>query len=88
MLLGIYEDTRFKSEAKKPFLKCLDFLGLGSGPEFEQKFKALINQTSFFIPPHQHKEWFIISLVPHIRLSFMKQKMTMQVEAFETTIKL
>lgn len=42
MLLGIYEDTRFKSEAKKPsFLKCLDFLGLGSGPEFEQKFKHI-----------------------------------------------
>lgn len=42
VLLGIYEDTRFKSEAKKPsFFKCLDFLGLGSGPEFEQKFKYI-----------------------------------------------
>lgn len=41
VLLGIHEDTRFKSEAKKPFLKCLDFVGLGSGPEFEQKFKYI-----------------------------------------------
>eukprot|EP01018_Ginkgo_biloba_P014294 Gb_18743 [translate_table: standard] len=39
VILGIYEDGRFKSEVKPPFLKFLDFIGLGSGPEFERKFK-------------------------------------------------
>ncbi|KAH9315152.1 hypothetical protein KI387_023779, partial [Taxus chinensis] len=37
-LLGIHEDNRFKSEAKLSLLKSLDFLGLGTGPEFEQRF--------------------------------------------------
>uniref|UniRef100_A0A0C9QPZ2 TSA: Wollemia nobilis Ref_Wollemi_Transcript_14257_2196 transcribed RNA sequence n=1 Tax=Wollemia nobilis TaxID=56998 RepID=A0A0C9QPZ2_9CONI len=39
VLLGIHEDNRFKSEAKQPILKSLDFLGLSSGPEFDQRFK-------------------------------------------------
>ncbi|KAI3524316.1 hypothetical protein L1887_02969 [Cichorium endivia] len=38
-LLGTYEDTRFKSESKKPTLKSVDFFGLGSGPELEKKLK-------------------------------------------------
>ncbi|MFS7981848.1 putative leucyl aminopeptidase [Helianthus anomalus] len=38
-LLGTYEDNRFKSEAKKPFLKSVDFFGLGTGPELAKKFK-------------------------------------------------
>lgn len=38
-LLGIYEDNRFKSESKKPALKSVDFLGLGTGPELEKKLK-------------------------------------------------
>ncbi|KAF5788157.1 putative leucyl aminopeptidase [Helianthus annuus] len=38
-LLGSYEDNRFKSEAKKPFLKSVDFFGLGTGPELAKKFK-------------------------------------------------
>lgn len=39
VLLGVHEDNRFKSEAKQALLKSLDFLELGSGPEFEQRFK-------------------------------------------------
>ncbi|KAI7728524.1 hypothetical protein M8C21_001042 [Ambrosia artemisiifolia] len=38
-LLGTHEDNRFKSEAKKPFLKSVDFFGLGSGPELAKQFK-------------------------------------------------
>lgn len=37
--LGIFEDNRFKSESKKPTLKSLDILGLGTGPEIEKKLK-------------------------------------------------
>ncbi|CAN4096589.1 unnamed protein product [Withania somnifera] len=38
-VLGIFEDNRFKSESKRPTLKTLDILGLGTGPEIEKKIK-------------------------------------------------
>ncbi|KAL6012165.1 hypothetical protein ACLOJK_002643 [Asimina triloba] len=38
-VLGIYEDNRFKSESKKPLLKSVNIIGLGSGSELENKFK-------------------------------------------------
>ncbi|XP_006857233.2 leucine aminopeptidase 1 [Amborella trichopoda] len=38
-ILGIYEDNRFKSESKKPVLKSLDIIGLGTGPDIEKKLK-------------------------------------------------
>ena len=37
--MGIYEDNRYKSESKKPALKSVDILGLGTGPELEKKLK-------------------------------------------------
>ncbi|KAI3771869.1 hypothetical protein L6452_03040 [Arctium lappa] len=39
ILLGTYEDNRFKSESKKPTLKSVEFLGFGAGPELEKKLK-------------------------------------------------
>ncbi|XP_055802234.1 leucine aminopeptidase, chloroplastic-like [Solanum dulcamara] len=39
VLLGIFEDNRFRSESKKPTLESLDILGLGTGPEIENKIK-------------------------------------------------
>ncbi|XP_076956977.1 leucine aminopeptidase 2, chloroplastic-like [Bidens hawaiensis] len=41
ILLGTYEDSRFKSESKKPTLKTVEFFGLGSGPELEKKLKYI-----------------------------------------------
>lgn len=38
-VLGIYEDNRFKSEAKKPSLKSVDIIGLGTGNGVENKLK-------------------------------------------------
>nr|KAJ0211690.1 hypothetical protein LSAT_V11C400192150 [Lactuca sativa] len=37
--LGTYEDNRFKSESKKPYLKSIGSLNLGGGPELEKKLK-------------------------------------------------
>lgn len=37
--IGTFEDSRFKSESKKPTLKSVDILGLGTGPELEKKLK-------------------------------------------------
>ncbi|CAD6250945.1 unnamed protein product [Miscanthus lutarioriparius] len=36
-VLGLYEDSRYKSEGKKVHLKQVDLIGLGSGPEVDQK---------------------------------------------------
>lgn len=38
-VLGTYEDSRFKSESKKPTLKSVDIIGLGVGSEIEKKLK-------------------------------------------------
>ena len=56
--------------------------------DFDQKFKALIDQVSFEIAPEQHKEWFITALPPHIRLPLMQQRLHTQDEALEMAMKL
>ncbi|KAK7329929.1 hypothetical protein VNO77_24111 [Canavalia gladiata] len=38
-VLGLFEDTRYKSESKKPTLRSVDIIGLGKGPELEKKLK-------------------------------------------------
>lgn len=38
-VLGIYEDNRFKSESKKPALKSVNIVGLGTGPAIQKKLK-------------------------------------------------
>jgi hypothetical protein len=43
---------------------------------------------SFHIPDEQHKEWFITTLLPHIRVPLMQQKVAPQTEALEISMKL
>jgi len=38
-VLGLFEDSRYKSESKKPSLKSVVFIGFGTGPELENKLK-------------------------------------------------
>lgn len=38
-VLGLFEDNRYKSESKKPTLRSVDIIGLGTGPELEKKLK-------------------------------------------------
>lgn len=45
-VLGVYEDNRFKSESKKALLKSVDIIGLGSGPEVDEKLKRASNISS------------------------------------------
>jgi hypothetical protein len=56
--------------------------------EFDQRFKTLTGPLSFQIPDEQNKEWFIVSLLPHIRVPLMQQKVASQVEALEIAMKL
>jgi hypothetical protein len=39
-------------------------------------------------PRQQNKEWFITSLLPHIRVPLMQQKISSQAEALEIAMKL
>ena len=56
--------------------------------DFDQRFKVLLDQVSFTIGPTQQKEWFIATLLPHIRAPLMQQKVANQKEALETTMNL
>ncbi|EXB96617.1 Leucine aminopeptidase 3 [Morus notabilis] len=38
-VLGTHDDNRYRSESKKPTIKSVDILGLGTGPEVEKKLK-------------------------------------------------
>ncbi|XP_057416400.1 leucine aminopeptidase 1-like [Lotus japonicus] len=39
LMLGFFEDNRYKSESKKLALRSVDIIGLGTGPELEKKLK-------------------------------------------------
>jgi hypothetical protein len=39
--------------------------------EFDQRFKTLIGRLTFKIPDEKNKEWFIIALLPNIRVPLM-----------------
>ena len=56
--------------------------------DFDQRFKTLMAQVSFQMSDVQHKEWFIVALVLHIRQPLMQQKIATQSEALETAMKL
>ena len=45
-------------------------------------------RVSFDMSDVQHKEWFIVALVPHIRQSLMQQEIFTQRKALEITMKL
>jgi hypothetical protein len=40
--------------------------------EFDKRFKTLTGHLIFQIPDKQNKEWFIASLLPHIRVPLMQ----------------
>ncbi|KAI3423743.1 CYTOSOL_AP domain-containing protein [Psidium guajava] len=48
-VLGLHDDTRYKSESKKTALKSVDILGLGSGPELDKKLKYAEDVSSGII---------------------------------------
>jgi hypothetical protein len=56
--------------------------------DFDQRFKTLTGHMIFQIQNKQNKEWFIASLLPHIRVPLMQQKITSQPEEPEISMKL
>ena len=51
-------------------------------------FKTLMIWVSFQMSDVQHKEWFIVALVPHIQKPLMQQDIAMQSEDLKTAMKL
>jgi hypothetical protein len=56
--------------------------------EFDQRFKTLTGRLNFKIPDEKNKEWFIATLLPHIRVPLMQQKIASQSEALEIAMNL
>ena len=56
--------------------------------DFDQWFKTLMAQVSFYMSNFYHKEYFITMLVPHISQPLMQQKIVTQSEALDTMMKL
>ena len=44
--------------------------------DFKQIFKVLIDRLTFQITDAQHWEWFIVGLLPHIRIPLTQLKVT------------
>jgi hypothetical protein len=88
--------TKFSAEFKNPKLdsRCITDLKEIKQKvnelvwEFDQRFKTLIGYLSFQILDDKHKEWFIISLLPNIIFTLMKQKVSSQAEALDISMKL
>jgi hypothetical protein len=55
--------------------------------EFDQRFKTLTCRLIFQILDEQNKEWFIVALLPHIRVPLMQQKVSSQTEELEIAMK-
>jgi len=74
-VLGLYEDSRYKSEWKKVHLKQVDLIGLGSGPEVDQKLhhgnhlssgvmlaRDLVNSPANVLTPGQYSTDYSVEL--------------------------
>lgn len=48
----------------------------------------LMDRLTFYILSQQHKEWFIVALLPHIRLPLVQQKVAIPAEALEESIRM
>jgi len=56
--------------------------------DVDQRLKCLLGQVNFHISDKQHKECYIATLLPHIRLPLSQQKIGTQTEALEIAMKL
>ena len=55
---------------------------------FDKRFKRLLDKISFEVYLKQHKQWIIITLLPHIHQTLLQQALTTQTSAMELAMKL
>lgn len=69
----------FKEIAMKP----------GEAPwELDHRLKCKIREANMNLTDGQHREWFVASLLPHLRVALSQQKITNQAEALEIAMRL
>ena len=56
--------------------------------DFDQRFKTLMDKASFGMSNVQNKEWLIATLVSHIWMPLMQQKIVTETEALEIAMKM
>ena len=56
--------------------------------ELDQRLKCGIHEANMNLTNSQQCDWFIVVLLPHLRISFSQQKVGTQVEALEITMTL
>ena len=62
---------------------------LGETPsELDQRLKCTIHESNINLTDGQHCEWFVASLLPHLRSALSEQKIKTQAEALEIAMRL
>ena len=62
---------------------------LGETPwKLDQRLKCKIREANMNLIKGQHCEWFVASILPHLRVVFSQEKITTQEEALEIAIRL
>lgn len=56
--------------------------------ELDQRLKCTIHEANMNLADGQHREWFVASLLPHLRSALSQQKITTQAEALQIAIRL
>jgi len=56
--------------------------------DFDQRLKYLLQQDNMQITNDQHKDWYIVSLLSHLRLPLSQQKIGTQSKALEIAMTL
>ena len=78
-----------KSEAKLIVgFKEITMLPSETPWELYQRLKCMICEANMNLADKQHREWFVASLLPHLRVALSQQKITTQVEALEIEMRL
>jgi len=55
---------------------------------YDQRFKILLDRPMFHIQDIQHREWFIVGLLPHIHVPLTQQKVMTQAKVVEIAMHL
>ena len=56
--------------------------------DLDQRLKCTIREANMNLTDGQHHEWFVASLVPHLRVALSQQKIGTQAEALEIAMRL
>lgn len=56
--------------------------------DLDQRLKSTVHEANMTLTDAQHCTWFVVPLTPHLRTDLSQQKISTQVEALETTMRL